>query len=165
MTDLPTPSTARPAPGQLTMTAPRRGKPPRHLADLDLAGRVEWAKELGLPGFRAKQLSTHYFTHHTDDPGQMSDLPKAARDFLTNAKRPAIIVGASALTGEGGEETRDERPGPSHGGHLGRRLQFDHSRPLVVIAFFRIAGRYTNTTASRYLYTGPARIATWCVTP
>ena len=92
MTDLPTPSTTRPVPGQLTMTAPRRGKPPRHLADLDLAGRVEWAKDLGLPGFRAKQLSTHYFTHHTDDPEQMSDLPKAAREELVTAMLPRLLM-------------------------------------------------------------------------
>ena len=91
MTDLPTPSTARPAPGQLTMTAPRRGKPPRHLADLDLAGRVDLAKELGLPGFRAKQLSTHYFTHHTADPAAMTDLPKAGREELVSALLPTLL--------------------------------------------------------------------------
>ena len=102
MTDLPTPSTARPAPGQLTMTAPRRGKPPRHLADLDLAGRVEWAKELGLPGFRAKQLSTHYFTHHTDDPGQMSDLPKTAREELVTAMLPRLLTPVRTITADRG---------------------------------------------------------------
>ena len=102
MTDLPTPSTARPAPGQLTMTAPRRGKPPRHLADLDLAGRVEWAKELGLPGFRAKQLSTHYFTHHTDDPEQMSDLPKAAREELAAAMLPRLLTPVRTITADRG---------------------------------------------------------------
>lgn len=102
MTDLPTPSTARPAPGQLTMTAPRRGKPPRHLADLDLAGRVEWATELGLPGFRAKQLSTHYFTHHTDDPEQMSDLPKAAREELAAAMLPRLLTPVRTITADRG---------------------------------------------------------------
>ena len=34
MTELPNPTTRRPVPGQLTFTAPRRGKPPAHLADL-----------------------------------------------------------------------------------------------------------------------------------
>lgn len=102
MTDLPTPSTARPVPGQLTMTAPRRGKPPRHLADLDLAGRVELAKELGLPGFRAKQLSTHYFTHHTDDPEQMSDLPKAAREELVAAMLPRLLTPVRTISADQG---------------------------------------------------------------
>ncbi|WKV16460.1 23S rRNA (adenine(2503)-C(2))-methyltransferase RlmN [Janibacter limosus] len=102
MTDLPTPSTTRPVPGQLTMTAPRRGKPPRHLADLDLAGRVELAKELGLPGFRAKQLSTHYFTHHTDDPEQMTDLPKAAREELVAAMLPRLLTPVRTITADEG---------------------------------------------------------------
>ena len=44
MSSAPDPATerepaTRPAPGQLTFTAPRRGKPPRHLADLDPAER------------------------------------------------------------------------------------------------------------------------------
>ena len=84
------------------MTAPRRGKPPRHLADLDLAGRVEWAKELGLPGFRAKQLSTHYFAHHTDDPEQMTDLPKAARDERAAAMLPRLLATVRTITADRG---------------------------------------------------------------
>ncbi|WP_068251665.1 23S rRNA (adenine(2503)-C(2))-methyltransferase RlmN [Janibacter corallicola] len=102
MTDLPEPSTTRPAPGQLTMTAPRRGKPPRHLADLDLPGRVEWAKELGVPGFRAKQLSRHWFTHHTDDPGQMSDLPAAAREELAAAMLPQLLTPVRTISADRG---------------------------------------------------------------
>ena len=102
MTDLPTPSTARPAPGQLTMTAPRRGKPPRHLADLDLAGRVDLAKELGLPGFRAKQLSTHYFTHHTADPAAMTDLPKAGREELVSALLPTLLSPVRTISADQG---------------------------------------------------------------
>ena len=39
----------------------------------------EWMPELGLPGFRAKQLSTHYFSRLVDDPDQMTDLPAAQR--------------------------------------------------------------------------------------
>lgn len=102
MTDLPTPSTSRPVPGQLTMTAPRRGKPPRHLADLDLAGRIDLAKELGLPGFRAKQLSTHYFTHYTDDPEQMTDLPKAAREELVAALLPRLLTPVRTISADQG---------------------------------------------------------------
>src|SRR5690606_38952820 len=59
----------------LQFASPKRGKPPVHLADLTPAERVEKVKELGLPGFRAKQLSTHYFTHYTSDPAHMTDLP------------------------------------------------------------------------------------------
>ena len=38
-------------------------QPPTHLADLTLEERIAKAKELGIPGFRAKQLSVHYFQH------------------------------------------------------------------------------------------------------
>lgn len=81
----------RPAPGVLTFAAPRRGKPPRHLADLEPAERVEAVKALGLPGFRAKQLSTHYFERHTDDPAAMTDLPAADREGLVRQVLPTLL--------------------------------------------------------------------------
>ena len=63
----------------LVMSAPRgRAKPPRHLADLDEAGRKALLEEMGLPGFRAKQLSTHYFARLVDDPAEMTDLCSTA---------------------------------------------------------------------------------------
>ena len=37
----------------------KRGKPPVHLADLTPAERKERIQELGIPGFRAKQIATH----------------------------------------------------------------------------------------------------------
>ena len=53
----------------LVFDEPRgRKKPPRHLADLSAAERKELVTGLGLPGFRAKQLSTHYFSRLVDDP-------------------------------------------------------------------------------------------------
>ena len=57
----------------------RAARPPRHLADLD-AGRPRAAAvaELGLPGFRADQLSRHYFGRLTDDPGR-DDRPARRR--------------------------------------------------------------------------------------
>ena len=47
-------------PAKLVFDAPKRGKAPRHLADFDLAGRRDAVKELGLPAFRAAQLSKHH---------------------------------------------------------------------------------------------------------
>ncbi|MDT5253832.1 MAG: rRNA (adenine2503-C2)-methyltransferase, partial [Mycobacterium sp.] len=38
---------------QLVFEAPRRALPPRHLADLQEAGRIEAVTKLGLPPFRA----------------------------------------------------------------------------------------------------------------
>ena len=89
---LPEPTTSRPEPGQLTFAAPRRGKPPRHLADLAPAERKEAVESLGHKGFRAKQLSTHYFERLEDDPEQMTDLPKAVRTELVADLLPTLLT-------------------------------------------------------------------------
>ena len=76
----------------LVMSEPRgRAKPPRHLADLSLEERTALAVEQGLPGFRAKQLSTHYFDRLVDDPADMTDLPAAHRDELVAAMLPQLL--------------------------------------------------------------------------
>src|SRR4051794_13452323 len=76
----------------LVMSEPRgRRKPPRHLADLSLEERTALAVEQGLPGFRAKQLSTHYFDRLVDDPTDMTDLPVAQRDELVAAMLPRLL--------------------------------------------------------------------------
>ncbi|MCW2785869.1 MAG: rRNA m(2)A-2503 methyltransferase [Marmoricola sp.] len=69
-----------------------RGKPPRHLADLTPAERKARLEELGLPGFRAKQLSTHYFERLVDDPAQMTDLPAASRAELVAGLLPELMT-------------------------------------------------------------------------
>lgn len=102
MTELPNPTTRRPVPGQLTFTAPRRGKPPAHLADLDDAGRKEAVEKLGHKGFRAKQLSTHYFEHLVTDPEQMTDLPKAGREELVQAMLPPLLTPIKSLVADNG---------------------------------------------------------------
>ena len=91
-TSLPEPTTARPAPGALTFTAPRRGKPPRHLADLDPAERKAAVEALGHKGFRAKQLSTHYFERLVESPEDMTDLPKGVREDLVRDLLPTLLT-------------------------------------------------------------------------
>ncbi len=77
----------------LVFDEPRgRKKPPRHLADLDEPGRKALLEEMGLPGFRAKQLSTHYFGRLVDDPEQMTDLPAGQRDDLVSALLPDLMT-------------------------------------------------------------------------
>jgi len=95
-------SPGRPRPGELTMVAPRRPKPPRHLADLDLAERRAAVAELGQPAFRAVQLSTHYFERLVDSPEEMTDLPKAGRDDLVAALLPRLITPIRTLTADRG---------------------------------------------------------------
>ena len=76
----------------LVFDEPRgRKKPPRHLADLDEAGRKDLLTEMGLPGFRAKQLSTHYFGRLVHDPDEMTDLPSGQRAELVSALLPDLM--------------------------------------------------------------------------
>ncbi|MFB9313832.1 23S rRNA (adenine(2503)-C(2))-methyltransferase RlmN [Nocardioides plantarum] len=92
MTETPAPpagTTALP----LVFDEPRgRRKPPSHLADLDSAGRKALLEANGLPGFRAKQLSTHYFGRLVDDPAEMTDLPAAQRDELVATLLPRLMT-------------------------------------------------------------------------
>jgi 23S rRNA (adenine2503-C2)-methyltransferase len=76
----------------LVFDAPKRGLPPRHLADLDEAGRRTAMTELGLPAFRADQLSRHYFARLENDPAAMSDLPASVRDQVGAALFPALLT-------------------------------------------------------------------------
>jgi 23S rRNA (adenine2503-C2)-methyltransferase len=101
-TSLPKPTTARPEPGRLTFQAPRRGKPPRHLADLTPVERKAAVETLGHPGFRAKQLSTHYFERLVESPEDMTDLPRAIRDDLVADLLPPLITPVRTLSADGG---------------------------------------------------------------
>ncbi|KHL01456.1 50S rRNA methyltransferase [Sinomonas humi] len=86
----------------LQFASPRVKQPPQHLADLTLAERQAKLKELGLPAFRAKQLSTHYFQHWTTDPERMSDLPKAGREELVEAMFPPLLTEVRRLRTDDG---------------------------------------------------------------
>ena len=100
---VPAPSSTRPPPGQLRFTAPRGGKPPRHLADLDPAERKAVVEALGHKGFRAKQLSTHYFERLVESPQDMSDLPKAIRDDLVAGLLPQLLTSVRTLQADKGK--------------------------------------------------------------
>ena len=100
------PSSPRPTPGQLTFAAPRRGKPPRHLADLDPAERKAAVEALGHKGFRAKQLSTHYFERLVESPQEMSDLPKAIRDDLVADLLPPLLTAVRTLEADQGKTVK-----------------------------------------------------------
>jgi 23S rRNA (adenine2503-C2)-methyltransferase len=99
------PST-RPKPGELVFAAPRRGKPPVHLADLDPAERKAAVEALGHKGFRAKQLSTHYFERLVDSPAEMSDLPKAIRDELVAGLLPQLLTPVRTLEADKGKTVK-----------------------------------------------------------
>jgi 23S rRNA (adenine2503-C2)-methyltransferase len=86
----------------LVFDAPRRGLPPRHLADLDEAGRRAAVTELGLPAFRADQLSRHYFGRLENDPAAMTDLPSGVRDTVGAALLPTLLTEVRHLETDAG---------------------------------------------------------------
>ncbi len=86
----------------LQMAPKRRGKPPKHFADLTPEERVASVVEAGEPAFRAKQLATHYFTHYTSDAAQMTDLPAKTRDSLAETMFPQLIRPTRKLEADGG---------------------------------------------------------------
>jgi 23S rRNA (adenine2503-C2)-methyltransferase len=75
----------------LVFDAPRRGLPPRHLADLSGAERSAAVETLGERPFRARQLSHHYFARLTADPAAMTDIPAATRDRLVGELLPPLL--------------------------------------------------------------------------
>jgi 23S rRNA (adenine2503-C2)-methyltransferase len=86
----------------LPAPARRRGRPPRHLADLTPDDRRAAARELGYPAFRADQLSRHFFGRLTDDPSLMTDLPAAERDGLAAALLPRLLTEDRVLSCDDG---------------------------------------------------------------
>ena len=116
----------------LIFDAPRRAMPPRHLADLDEAGRAAAVADLGLPAFRGKQLANQYYGRLIADPHQMTDLPAAVRDQVADAcrrggfaapmdrgeQRAALLRFARAYAEDPGQGVRHR---PQHAGRLPRR--------------------------------------------
>ncbi len=98
--DLETPR--RPVPGELTFTSPRKGKPPRHLADLTTAERREAVLALGLPAFRADQVSRHYFGRLSADSDAWTDIPAAQREGIAKALTPPLMTAITELTADEG---------------------------------------------------------------
>jgi 23S rRNA (adenine2503-C2)-methyltransferase len=88
---------------QLVFEAPRRGLPPRHLADLDEAECADAVAALGLPPFRAKQLAHQYYGRLIADPQQMTDLPAAVRGQVAEALFPQLMTATREIACDAGE--------------------------------------------------------------
>ncbi|MER7077783.1 23S rRNA m(2)A-2503 methyltransferase [Saccharopolyspora kobensis] len=76
----------------LVFDAPRRGMPPRHLADLSADERKAAVVELGEKPFRAKQLAHHYFGRLNADVESMTDIPAASRAKLGESLLPPLLT-------------------------------------------------------------------------
>ena len=90
----------------LQFASPRVKQPATHLADLTLAEREAKIVEMGLPKFRAKQLSVHYFEHRTTSPEEMTDLPKDRRDELAEAFFPPLLSEVKKLVTDDGNTVK-----------------------------------------------------------
>ena len=102
MTAQPVEITPKPKTGQLVFKPARRGKPPLHLADFDMAGRKQFLQDAGYPAFRASQLSKHYFERFEADPAAMTDLPAAQRDELAAKALPPLLTTVRQLRADQG---------------------------------------------------------------
>ncbi|GJP02868.1 putative dual-specificity RNA methyltransferase RlmN [Mycobacterium marinum] len=88
---------------ELMFEEPRRGKPPRHLADFDAEGRASAVAALSLPPFRAKQLAHQYYGRLIADPRQMTDLPAAVREQIAETMFPNLLTAAREVTCDAGQ--------------------------------------------------------------
>jgi 23S rRNA (adenine2503-C2)-methyltransferase len=113
--------------------APKRGLPPRHLADLDAAARRAAVAELGEQPFRADQLARHWFAGHT--PEQMTDLPPALRERLSLALLPPLLSEVRAIDCDGGDTVKT--------------LWRGHDGTLVESVLMRYADRTTVCVSSQ----------------
>ena len=57
---------------------------------------------LGVPAFRADQVSRHYFARLADDPSAWTDIPAALRDDLADALTPPLMTSVRELTADEG---------------------------------------------------------------
>ncbi len=82
---------------------PGPARPPLHLADLEPGERRAAAEQLGEQRFRGDQLSRHYFARLTDDPGDMTDVPAAARGPLAAALLPRLLTAEQEFSCDQGQ--------------------------------------------------------------
>ena len=90
----------------LQFASPRVKQPATHLADMTLEEREAKVVEMGLPKFRAKQLSVHYLEHRTTTPEEMTDLPKDRREELAEAFFPPLLSEVKKLVTDDGNTVK-----------------------------------------------------------
>ncbi len=81
-------------------------KPPIHIADLDEAERKARAVELGIPAFRADQVSRQWFSRLSDDAQEWTDLPESERDQIKQKLTPDLITKLKELSTDQGETVK-----------------------------------------------------------
>ena len=81
---------------------PKRGKPPKHLADFDVEKWPEVAAEFSIQPFRVKQIARHYFTRHTSNPEAMTDIPAEQREHIAQSLVPELLSKVREQTADKG---------------------------------------------------------------
>jgi len=84
----------------------RGAKPPQHLSDLDAAERRDAIKGLGLPPFRADQVSRQWFGRLADDTDTWTDIPGPAREKLREQLLPELLTPVRQLTCDKGKTVK-----------------------------------------------------------
>jgi 23S rRNA (adenine2503-C2)-methyltransferase len=93
---------------KLVLEEPKgRKKAPEHFADWSADARRSKIQELGLPAFRASQISNHYFVHHNDDPETWSDFPASARQLIQERVLPKLLTPVRSITCDNGKTRKD----------------------------------------------------------
>ncbi|WIM69997.1 23S rRNA (adenine(2503)-C(2))-methyltransferase RlmN [Corynebacterium suedekumii] len=90
----------------LQFSAPKRGMPPTHFADLTREQRIDELKELGLPKFRADQIARHYYGRFEADPSTMTDLPAQARADVAKKLFPTLLTPVRVIETDEGDTTK-----------------------------------------------------------
>jgi len=76
---------------------------PPHLVDLGIVEATKRVTDAGFPAFRAKQVRSHYTTHYTADPDQMTDLPAKDRQALAGLLVPPLLSEVRRLETDSGD--------------------------------------------------------------
>ncbi len=85
----------------------QKRKTPEHFADWELSERKTRIESLGLPGYRANQIATHFFTHYNDAPETWSDFPASARELVKEKILPELITKVRSISCDDGWTRKD----------------------------------------------------------
>ena len=91
---------------QIIETITTKKKPPKHIADFDLQGRKEFAKDQGLEGFRADQVSRHWFGNLSSNYEEWTDLPFESRKEIAEKLAPNLLSEIKTQTADGGNTVK-----------------------------------------------------------
>jgi 23S rRNA (adenine2503-C2)-methyltransferase len=77
---------------QIIETIVTKKKPPKHIADFEQKARKEFAIEQGLEGFRADQVSRHWFGNLSNNYEEWTDLPSEKRKEIAEKLAPNLLT-------------------------------------------------------------------------